>query len=457
MDNAISPLDNRYYDKIKYHLHFFTEKFLINTRVNVELTYFYNLILILKNNNKLKNITFNENYDYENIKKILDTINLNNAYEDIKNIEKNTNHDVKSVEIWLYNKFSDNVLLTNFKEYIHFGLTSQDINSLSYTIIIRNFILNKYIPIIEYVILTLKTVAMNKDNYNKPILCYTHGQPATPSLITKELLVYVSRLTYQLEELKLTKFYCKFGGATGSLNAHYVAFPDIDWNKHLTDFIHSNYNIIRQEYTTQIEHYDNISSLLDNVKRINVILKNFAKNVWLYCLLDYIKILPSTNIDEVGSSTMPHKINPINFENAEGNLEIANFLLIGISQKLPDSRLQRDLSDSTIMRNLGTAFGHSLMSAMEIQKGLNKIKFNHEKIINDLNNNWQILGEAIQTILRKYNIPNSYDMIKKLTRNNNNLSKNDMHDIINNLPIEQYIKDELLIITPFNYLGNIKF
>lgn len=444
MDNSflysISPVDGRYKEKTKELEKYFSEFALMKYRVLVEVEYFLSLINTIFNNNIL------DDNKIILLKKLYKDFNENDALR-IKEIEKKTNHDVKSIEYFLREKF-DNLELSKYKEFIHFGLTSQDINNTAIPLLIKDAIENIYYRELNNIIEKLKELAERWKDI--PMLAHTHGQPASPTKVGKEVRVFIERLENQYNLLKSIPFTAKFGGATGNFNAHVVAYPQIDWVKFGNEFI-NKLGLIRLQTTTQIDHYDNLAALFDNLKRINTILIDLDQDFWLYISMEYFK--QKINPDEVGSSTMPHKVNPIDFENSEGNLGIANAIFEFLSRKLPISRLQRDLTDSTVIRNVGVPFGHTLIAFKSLLKGLNKIDINIDKLNEDLEKNWIIIAEGIQTILRREGYPDAYDLLKTITRGNKNITKEDLNNFIENLNIDNKIKEELKAITPFNYTG----
>jgi adenylosuccinate lyase len=366
----------------------------------------------------------------------------------IKEIEKTTNHDVKAVEYFIKEQF-DKLELQPYKEFVHFGLTSQDINNTAIPLSLKEFMNESFLQLLDKLIhdLTLLSV-MWKDI---PMLARTHGQPASPTRVGKELYVFIERLNKQLELLKTIPYSAKFGGATGNFNAHHVAYPEINWGHFGNTFVSNQLGLLRSEPTTQIEHYDNLAALFDNLKRINTILIDFSRDVWQYIAMNYFKQKIKTG--EVGSSAMPHKVNPIDFENAEGNLGYANALFEHLSAKLPISRLQRDLTDSTVLRNIGVPLAHTVVALHSIIKGISKIELNEKAIHDDLENNWAVVAEAIQTILRSKGYPNPYEALKSLTRKNEAITKKDIHSFVDNLMIAEDLKKQLKEITPFNYTG----
>lgn len=436
---AVSPIDGRYRNQLQHLDQYFSEYALIRYRVLVEIEYFIFLAekkfftLPVAQVKELKNLARN--------------FSVEKAVE-IKNLESVTNHDVKAVEYFLKREL-DAIQLSSLKEWIHFGLTSQDINNTSVPLLWKDALEQELMPSLSNLILKLKLLA--KEWKNIPLLARTHGQPASPTKLGKELMVFVERLENQLNQLASLPFTAKFGGATGNFNAHFVAYPTINWQKFGNEFVEKKLGLQRQQYTTQIEHYDTLAAQMDAIKRINTILIDLCRDVWAYVSMDYFK--QKIKKGEVGSSAMPHKVNPIDFENAEGNLGIANALFEHLSAKLPVSRLQRDLTDSTVLRNLGVPFAHTVLSLKSIEKGLNKLVLNEEKIKQDLDNNWAVVAEAIQTVLRRENYPNPYEALKELTRGNATINQQTMHNFINGLKISAALKKELKAITPYNYTG----
>jgi adenylosuccinate lyase len=439
--NAVTPIDGRYYNKTIKYGNYFSEQALIKYRVLVEIEYFIALT-------KTKIPVF-KSFPNESIEKIKN-IYLNFSYEDaisVKEIEKETNHDVKAVEYFIKNKFKE-LRLNKYLEYIHFGLTSQDINNTAVPLSIKDALSSVYIPELnELVDLLDKKV---KEYSEISMLARTHGQPASPTRLGKEIDVFKVRINEQLKCLHSIPLAAKFGGATGNFNAHVIAFPLIDWKNFASKLV-SSLGLYHSFPTTQIEHYDHLASLFDCLKRINTIIIDFNRDIWSYISMDYFK--QKINKNEVGSSAMPHKVNPIDFENSEGNLGIANALFEHLSSKLPISRLQRDLTDSTVLRNVGVPFGHSSIAIKSTIKGINKLIVNEDKIENDLNNNWAVVAEAIQTILRREGYPNPYETLKELTRKNTTINQKTIHQFIDTLTINLEIKKELKNITPSNYTG----
>jgi adenylosuccinate lyase len=438
---ALSPLDGRYKRHTDVLSTYFSEFGLILYRVNIEVEYF--IALSETGITPLEGIGLKE-------KKLIREIVQNFSEEDaleIKEIERTTNHDVKAVEYFLKEKYSS-LGLESQSEFIHFGLTSQDINNTAIPLSLRAFHFEQFIPSISNLIETLKS--QSQEWHEITILARTHGQAASPTRLGKEWGVFIARLEAQLELMKTIPFSSKFGGATGNFNAHFAAYPDIDWHDFAEKFC-SNLGLDRSYPTTQIEHYDNLAAYFDNFKRINTILIDLSRDVWTYISMDYFK---QQIVDgEVGSSAMPHKVNPIDFENAEGNLGIANSFFQHLSIKLPISRLQRDLTDSTVLRNIGVPFGHGLIAFNNLQKGLKKLIVNKEKIDQDLNNNWVVVAEAIQTILRREGYPKPYEALKDLTRTNNRINKETISNFIHTLNVPQLVKDELILLSPHNFVG----
>jgi len=441
---AISPIDGRYRDKVEELGDYFSEFALIKYRVYVEIEYFIALVDL-----PLPQLgSFNPEFK-ASLRKIYDTFNLNDAKR-IKEIEKVTNHDVKAVEYFIKEQF-DLLDLGKYKEFIHFGLTSQDINNTAVPCSLRDAIQNVYIPLIDELIAKLEGMAFAWEDVS--MLAKTHGQPASPTRLGKEIKVYIERLNVQVELLKGIPCYAKFGGATGNFNAHHVAYPQIDWVDFANNFVQDALQLERSQATTQIAHYDNYGAIFDNMKRINTILIDFDRDFWTYISMNYFK--QQIKQGEVGSSAMPHKVNPIDFENSEGNLGIANAVFEHLSAKLPLSRLQRDLTDSTVLRNIGVPIAHTILAVKSTLKGLSKLLLNNEVIERDLEDNWVVIAEAIQTILRREAYPNPYEALKDLTRVNRKVDREVMHEFIDKLEISQEIKDELKKITPHNYTGVI--
>ena len=442
--NAISPIDGRYSDKCNPLPNYFSEFALIKYRVFVEIQYFTELANIPLP--QLKELTDNDKKTIKNISKKFST-------EDalrVKNIEKDINHDVKAVEYFIKEGF-DKINLSKYKEFIHFGLTSQDINNTAVPLMLKDSITKVIMPSFVKVQKLINT--MSKSLKNIPMIARTHGQPATPTTFGKEFNVFEERLINQIETLASIQNNGKFGGASGNLNAHYVSYPEINWDEFSDNFL-KNIGLKRSKPTTQIEHYDNMAAIFHNLSRINTVLIDLCRDIWHYISINYL--VQKANKKEVGSSAMPHKVNPIDFENAEGNLMLANSQYIFLAEKLPVSRLQRDLTDSTVSRNIGVPLSHTKIALESIIKGLGKIDVNKSVIENDLDNNWAVVSEAIQTVLRRENIPNPYELLKDLTRGNNDISKESIAKFINNLPVSDKVKKELLSISPHNYLGNAR-
>lgn len=440
--NAISPIDGRYRSKTKSLAPYFSEEALIQYRVQIEIEYFIALCEL-----PLPQLAdFNPSL-FEELRSIYLHFSSDDALE-IKSIENTTNHDVKAVEYFIKKEF-DKLELQSYKEFIHFGLTSQDINNTAIPLSIKNAVDEIYLPQLEIVIEELE--AKVTEYKNIPLLARTHGQSASPTRLGKEIEVFVERIKNQKKMLIELPFGAKFSGATGNFNAHHVAYPEIDWKVFGTKFVEEKLGLNYSFPTTQIEHYDSFAALCDNIKRINTILIDLNRDLWQYISMDYFK--QKINENEVGSSAMPHKVNPIDFENSEGNLGIANAIFEFLAAKLPISRLQRDLSDSTVLRNVGVPFGHTLIGLQSTLKGLKKLVVNTSKIEADLNNNWAVIAEAIQTILRKEGFPNPYEALKELTRTNATINQEAIHQFIDSLEIEDRIKIQLKTITPFNYNG----
>lgn len=438
---SISPIDGRYAGKTEELSPYFSEFGLIKYRVQVEIYYFIELVRVVP---QLQD--FPDNVIPE-LKEIGENFGKNDA-ERIKEIEKEINHDVKAVEYFLKEKF-DALNISEYKEFIHFGLTSQDINNTATPLSFKDAMEDVYYPLIQEVITKINNLSEKWKDV--AMLARTHGQPASPTKMGKELLVFSVRIQKQFEALKTLPYNAKFGGATGNFNAHHVAYPDVDWNKFARIFVNKTLKLQRSFPTTQIEHYDNLGAIFHCMERINTIFMDLVRDMWTYISMDYFsqKILQN----EVGSSAMPHKVNPIDFENAEGNLGLANALLSHLAQKLPISRLQRDLTDSTVLRNIGVPVAHTVISLKSISKGLDKIDINTTKINQDLENNYIVIAEAIQTILRRENYPEPYEAIKKITRTNEKITKEVFDKFIEDLDVSNDIKEELKSITPQNYTG----
>ncbi|WP_108809465.1 adenylosuccinate lyase [Aquimarina spinulae] len=439
---AISPIDGRYASKTKSLSAFFSEEALIKYRVLVEIEYFIALCEL-----PLPQLQGIDTSLFDKLREIYTNFSSEDASA-IKDIEKVTNHDVKAVEYFIKEKF-DALGLQEYKEFIHFGLTSQDINNTAVPLSIKEAISSVYIP--EYNALLTKLKSLVEEWSAVPMLARTHGQPASPTRLGKEFQVYVTRIEAQFDLLKDIPSAAKFGGATGNYNAHKVAYPNIDWKAFGTHFVQEKLGLHHSFPTTQIEHYDHMAALFDGLKRINTIILDLDRDVWTYVSMDYFK--QKIKKGEVGSSAMPHKVNPIDFENSEGNLGIANAIFEHLAAKLPVSRLQRDLTDSTVLRNVGVPFGHTLIAFQATLKGLNKLLLNEGKFAEDLENNWAVVAEAIQTILRREGYPNPYEALKGLTRTNEKINQNSIADFIETLDVSESIKSELKQITPSNYTG----
>ncbi len=439
---AISPIDGRYQSKTQSLIPFYSEEALIKYRVLVEIEYFIALCELPLP--QLKD--FNTSH-FSALREIYQNFTTADAQK-IKDIEKTTNHDVKAVEYFIKEKF-DGLGLQLHKEFIHFGLTSQDINNTAIPLSIKEATEKVYVPLLDELIQKLKSLSEAWKSI--PMLAKTHGQPASPTRLGKEIEVFVVRLEEQLHILKNTKNAAKFGGATGNFNAHFVAYPAVDWKKFGKNFVENSLGLSHSFPTTQIEHYDHLAALFDAYRRINTIIIDLDRDFWTYISMDYFK--QKIKAGEVGSSAMPHKVNPIDFENSEGNLGIANALFEHLSAKLPISRLQRDLTDSTVLRNVGVPVGHTLIALHSTLKGLEKLVLNETKIAEDLENNWAVVAEAIQTILRREGYSNPYEALKGLTRTNQKINRQSIANFIGTLEISDDIKEELLAINPYNYTG----
>lgn len=440
---AVSPVDGRYNNKTAPLGPYFSEYALFKYRVLVEVEYFIALTEI-----PLPALANFPDDQQQQLRAIYKNFTEQDA-ERIKAIEKVTNHDVKAVEYFIKEKLEPMGLKQQFGEYVHFGLTSQDINNTSVPRSIKDAMADVIVPEFEATVAQLKSLA---DEWKQiPLLARTHGQPASPTRLGKEFTVFTERLDVQLKNLQAIPYTCKFGGATGNFNAHKVSFPNVDWVAFANQFAADHLHLQRQQTTTQIEHYDQLAALFDNVKRINTILLDLSRDVWTYVSMDYFK--QKIIKGEVGSSAMPHKVNPIDFENAEGNLGIANALFEHLAGKLPVSRLQRDLTDSTVLRNVGVPFAHTLIALKSIHKGLGKLLVNEAKIAADLEANWMVVAEAIQTVLRREAYPEPYEKLKELTRTNSTITEQVIHEFIDTLEVSDGIKAELKLITPSNYTG----
>ena len=436
---AISPIDGRYRKQLQHLAGYFSEYALIKYRVWVEVEYF--LLLAEKKFFKIDNKT------KLHLQKIAAGFSLEDAGR-IKQTESVTNHDVKAVEYFL-KKELEKCNAGHLKEWVHFGLTSQDINNTAIPLLWKESIEQEYLPAIINLQHAIGKIALAWKNV--PMLARTHGQPASPTRLGKELMVYVERIENQVQLFSYIPFMAKFGGATGNFNAHHVAYPKYNWIKFADEFVENKLGLQRQQYTTQVEHYDTLAAHFDAIKRINTIIIDFCRDMWAYISIDYFK--QSTKKGEVGSSAMPHKVNPIDFENAEGNLGIANALLEHLSAKLPISRLQRDLTDSTVLRNIGVPMAHTILAIRSAEKGISKLVLNEAKLKADLENNWAVIAEAIQTILRRENYPQPYEALKELTRGKTSINKKTIHQFISKLKVSASVKKELKSVTPHNYTG----
>ena len=440
---AISPIDGRYRSKTEPLANYFSEYALIRYRVRVEIEYFITLCEL-----PLPQLASFDHTLFDRLRDIYRKFDEKSAQR-VKDIEKITNHDVKAVEYFLKEQFDAIGGLDAYKEFIHFGLTSQDINNTSVPLSMKEALEQVYDPQVEELISQLQQYA---DEWKDvPMLAKTHGQPASPTRLGKEIMVYDSRLTEQLKALKACKMSAKFGGATGNFNAHHVAYPDYDWKKFGDRFVSEKLGLEREQYTTQISNYDNLAAVFDAIRRINTIIIDLDRDFWMYISMEYFK--QKIKAGEVGSSAMPHKVNPIDYENSEGNLGMANAVLQFLAQKLPISRLQRDLTDSTVLRNIGVPLGHSIIAIQSTLKGLRKLILNDEKIQADLDNTWAVVAEAIQTILRRESYPHPYEALKALTRTNQKMTEKTIHDFIQGLKVSGRVKAELMAITPSNYTG----
>jgi len=443
---SISPVDGRYSEKVSELSGYFSEYGLIRFRLEVEILYFIELVQL--------NLPELADFPREKIKILRDWVNqFENVHaEEIKQIEKTTNHDIKALEYWIKSKF-DEIGIEKFKEFVHFGLTSQDINNTAIPLSIKLALEQVILPQMEDLKKVLLQMAEQWESV--PMLARTHGQPASPTFLGKEIMVFAERLTQQMEWLKQLPHKAKFGGATGNFNAHDLAYPEINWHEFAKSFLSKSWGLERSYPTTQIEHYDFLAAQLDTCRRINIVLMDMAKDFWTYISLDYFK--QSINPNETGSSAMPHKVNPIDFENAEGNLGIANALFSHLSEKLPISRMQRDLTDSTVLRNLGVPFAHTLIALKSLVKGLKKLNLNPDQIHQDLEENWAVVAEGIQTLLRKEGYPEPYEALKALTRNHDKINKKAIEDWVSQLEISNELKQKINLLTPQNYTGTKKW
>lgn len=440
--NSISPIDGRYRNQTEELSAYFSESALMRYRLIVEVEYFISLCEL-----PLPQLKGVSNSNFEKLRDVYRNFSVSDA-ESIKDRERITNHDVKALEYFLKDKLVE-FGYGDYKEFVHFGLTSQDINNTAFPLAIKDAVSKVYLPKMRE--LVQKLTLFNEEWKDIPMLSRTHGQPASPTRLGKEFLVFIERIANQLSQLSVIPFSAKFGGATGNFNAHHVAYPEIDWVKFANKFCFEKLSLQRQQFTTQIEHYDQLCALFDVMKRINNILIDLNRDIWTYISMDYFK--QQIKLGEVGSSAMPHKVNPIDFENSEGNLGIANSLFEHLTSKLPISRLQRDLTDSTVLRNVGVPFSHTLIALKSFLKGANKLILNKAALEKDLNANWTVIAEAIQTILRRENYPNPYERLKELTRTNDIIDQKVMHRFIETLDVSEEIKKELFVITPFNYTG----
>ena len=440
---AVSPIDGRYRSKTERLADYFSEYALIRYRIRVEIEYFITLCEL-----PLPQLaSFNHDL-FEQLRTIYRDFNESGAAR-VKEIEKTTNHDVKAVEYFIKEEFDKIGGLDAYKEFIHFGLTSQDINNTSVPLSIKEALEEVYYPQVKELIQQLKEYA--EEWKDIPMLAKTHGQPASPTRLGKEIEVYVYRLSEQLESLRSCKFTAKFGGATGNFNAHHVAYPSYDWRAFGNQFVSEKLSLEREQWTTQISNYDHMGSIFDAIRRINTIIIDLDRDFWMYISMDYFK--QKIKAGEVGSSAMPHKVNPIDYENSEGNLGIANAILQFLAQKLPVSRLQRDLTDSTVLRNVGVPLGHSVIAIQSTLKGLRKLILHEEKLRKDLDDTWAVVAEAIQTILRREAYPHPYEALKALTRTNKKMTEETIHEFIQTLNVSDSVKAELMAITPHNYTG----
>jgi len=442
---AISPVDGRYRDKVESLSPFFSEQGLIKYRVWVEIEYYIALTEIPLP--QLKNVDATLK---EKLRSVYQNFSLSDAKK-VKEIEKETNHDVKAVEYFLKQKVEDLGIVVN-KEFIHFGLTSQDINNTAVPLSLKHAMEKILYPAIEKLIDRISVLSLEWKNI--PMLARTHGQPASPTRLGKEFQVFVERMKAQVDQLKKVPYSAKFGGATGNFNAHHVTYPGVDWNKFGNLFVNGKLELHRSEITTQVEHYDNIAAFFDGYKRINTILIDLCRDIWTYISMGYFK--QKLKKGEIGSSAMPHKVNPIDFENAEGNLGISSAVFEHLASKLPISRLQRDLTDSTVLRNIGVPLSHSLIALTSLEKGLGKLMVDKKVIERDLEENWAVVAEGIQTILRREGYPKPYEALLALTRTNKKITRHEIAGFIESLNVDSAVKEELKMITPFNYTG-IKF
>ncbi len=440
----VSPIDGRYTAKTNALSHFFSEYALIKYRLLAEIEYFKALVHF-----DLPQLADFDKVNFDQLDNIVSSFTEKDA-EKVKEYERQTNHDVKAVEYYIKDKFKG-LGLEKWAEFVHFGLTSQDINNTAFPLMLKDGLQKVLLPTLDKVYSRLKE--LGKEWSDMPMLARTHGQPASPTTVGKELLVFVERLHEQKSVIDRIPHSGKFGGATGNMNAHYVAYPDRDWHAFAKDFLYKSLGLVRQYPTTQIEHYDSMAARFDALKRVNVILIDLCRDIWTYISQDYFK--QKIVAGEVGSSAMPHKVNPIDFENAEGNLGVANAILVHLAQKLPVSRLQRDLTDSTVLRNAGVPVAHIMIALQSLLKGLNKLEINEDAINADLKKNWSVIAEAIQTILRREQVPGAYEKLRDFSRTNTKMDKAAYDNFIESLNVSAALKEELLAITPFNYIGRV--
>ena len=440
--SAISPVDGRYRSQVEPLASFFSEHAFIRYRVLVEIEYFIALTEL-----PLPQLSTFPETAKPFLRKLYEDFSSQDA-QAIKDLEKTTNHDVKAIEYFIKNAF-ETLNLSDFKEFVHFSLTSQDVNNTATPMMLRDALQTVVFPTLNSLVLDLKTGVERWKSV--PMLARTHGQPASPTILGKEIQVFVERLENQISLFKTIPYSAKFGGATGNFNAHHVAYPSVDWKKFADNFVNNTLELHRSQTTTQIEHYDNLAAMFDNLKRINTILLDFSRDMWAYISMDYFK--QRIKEGEIGSSAMPHKVNPIDFENAEGNIGIANALFEHFSAKLPISRLQRDLTDSTVLRNVGVPVAHTLITFNALRKGFAKLQLNEVVLQKDLDQNWAVVAEAIQTVLRRENYPNPYEALKDLTRTNEKIDAVSIAKFIDTLNVSDEVKQELRRITPENYVG----
>jgi len=443
MLTSITPIDGRYYSKVENLSEYYSEFALIRYRIRVEVEYFIALCTM-----PLPQLEDFDHTLFDRLRELYRDITPEEAQR-VKDIEKVTNHDVKAIEYYIKEQMDLLGIPERHKNFVHFGLTSQDINNTSIPLSLMEGIQDVYIPELQQVLNTLTD--MSHEWKAVPMMAHTHGQPASPTRLGKEFKVYVVRLREQIKTLQSIPFTAKFGGATGNLNAHWVAYPDIDWSAFATSFVEDTLGLKRSCPTTQIEHYDQIAALFDAIRRINTILIDLCRDIWTYISMEYFK--QKIKAGEVGSSAMPHKVNPIDFENAEGNLGMADAVCTFLSMKLPISRMQRDLTDSTVLRNVGVPIAHSIIALKSLEKGLGKLILNESKILEDLENNWAVVAEAIQTILRREGYPNPYETLKELTRTGGAVSRETISEFIGTLNVSDAVKEELRAISPMNYTG----